>query len=272
MKKILTVLLMTVLGVSTTLADTFKTTDDVTIDYEIAGVGETLVMLHSGMMSREDMRGQIDYFSDFYKVISIDAREQGRSTSSSEQISYQLMANDMIGVLDQLNIKKASLWGQSDGGVTALMVTHLYPERVEKLIIHGAVYNHSAYPASQKEGWKNVSWDKDSELDNDPEGFPGMAFEHYLLGRPDLTQFESHFQEMSMMWATSPNLSKDDLGNINVPTLVIVGDHYDISIPHTVEMHEALNNSELFIAPGATHFIHQEKPKLLHKIMHEFLR
>ncbi|MDG1859864.1 MAG: alpha/beta hydrolase [Emcibacteraceae bacterium] len=266
------IILIIVLGASTTLGDTFKTADNVTIDYEVTGEGEALVMLHSGMMSREDMRRQIDYFSDFYKVIAIDAREQGRSSSSQAQISYDLMASDVIGVLDQLNIQKASLWGQSDGGVTALLVTHTYPVRVSKLIIHGAVYNHSAYSASQKQRWKNATYDKDSAEDNDLDGFPGMAFEHYLLGRDDLSNFESHLQEMSMMWATSPNLSKEDLGNINVPALVIVGDHYDISISHTVEMHEALANSELFVAPGATHYIHQEKPDLLHQVMHDFLR
>jgi pimeloyl-ACP methyl ester carboxylesterase len=229
-------------------------------------------MLHSGMMSREDMREQIEYFSKFYKVIAIDAREQGRSSSSSVKISYDLMASDVVGVLDQLDIKKTNIWGQSDGGITALLATHKYPTRVSKLIIHGAVYNHSAYPASQKERWKNAAWDKDNDQDNDPTGFPGMAFKHYLLGRDDLSNFESHLQEMSMMWATSPNLTKEDLSKINTPTLVIVGDHYDISLASTVEMHEALSNSELFVAPGATHYIHQEKPELLHQVMYDFLQ
>ncbi|MDG1438274.1 MAG: alpha/beta hydrolase, partial [Emcibacteraceae bacterium] len=187
------------------MADTFKTADGLTIDYEVSGDGAALVMLHSGMMSREDMREQIDYFSEFNKVIAIDAREQGRSSSSSVTISYDLMASDVIGVLDHLNIEKANLWGQSDGGVTALIVTHKYPSRVSKLIIHGAVYNHSAYPMSQKERWKNSTWNKNDEQDNDPKGFPGMAFKHYLLGRDDLSNFENHLQEMSMMWATSPN-------------------------------------------------------------------
>ena len=99
-----------------------------------------------------------------------------------------------------------------------------------------------------------------------------MAFKHYLLGRDDLSNFENHLQEMSMMWATSPNLTKEDLNSMNTSTLVIVGDHYDISLSHTVEMHEALANSELFVAPGATHFIHQEKPELLHQAMHNFLQ
>ena len=73
-----------------------------------------------------------------------------------------------------------------------------------------------------------------------------------------------------MTWSSYPNLTVNDLNKIKVPTFVIVGDHYDVSLHHTIEMHEALSDSELFVAPGATHFIHQEKPDLLHKVMHDF--
>ncbi|MBL4603176.1 MAG: alpha/beta hydrolase [Emcibacteraceae bacterium] len=259
--------------VSTTpvFADSFKTSDGVIIDYEVTGEGAPLVLLHSGMMSREDMRGQIDYFSKFFMVIAPDSREQGRSSSSDTQISYELMAGDVIGLLDHLNVDKASFFGQSDGGITALILSHSYPQRVNKLAIHGAVYNKDAYPASQREGWENITWDENADGAKDPAGFPGMAISHYLLGQSDLSAFEGHIQEMAHMWATSPNLSKADVSNIQTPTLVIVGDHWDISIAHTVEMHETLPNSELFIAPGATHFIHQEKPDLLHKVLHDFL-
>jgi pimeloyl-ACP methyl ester carboxylesterase len=152
------------------------------------------------------------------------------------------------------------------------MAARLYSERLEKLIIHGAVFNFEAYPTSQREGLLNITWDANSESANDPSGFPGMAIEHYLLGKEDLSDFEVHLQEMAKMWATSPNLNKEDLNNINVPNLVIVGDHFNISIPHTVGMHEALGNSVLFVAPGATHFIHQEKPELLHRVIHDFLK
>lgn len=257
---------------STSFSDTYQSADATMIDYETTGTGAPFVLLHSGMMSREDMRVQIEYFSDFYQVIAIDAREQGRSSSSTTQISYAVMAADVIGILDDLKIEKASIFGQSDGGITALMAAHQYPDRLEKLIIHGAVYNFEAYPVSQREGWLNITWNASSESANNPIGFPGMAIEHYLLGRDDLNDFEVHLQEMAKMWATSPNLSKEDLNNVNIPTLVIVGDHFDISIPHTVEMHEALGNSELFVAPGATHFIHQEKPGLLHRVIHDFLK
>ena len=68
-------------------------------------------MLHSGMMSRDDMRAQIDYFSHHYQVIALDSREQGRSSASEMQISYELMSKDLIELLDHLVIKKTNVFG-----------------------------------------------------------------------------------------------------------------------------------------------------------------
>jgi pimeloyl-ACP methyl ester carboxylesterase len=259
------------LSVPKAMASTFKTSDDVTIDYEITGEGFPLVMLHSGTMSRDDMGAQIEYFSKYYQVIALDSREQGRSSGSSSQITYELMSNDVIELLDHLAINKANVFGQSDGGISALLATHQNPERINKLIIHGAVFNYQAYSPQVIEGMKNITWDAKSTIDNDRSQFPGMAIESYLLGHKDLSNFERYIQEMARMWSSSPNLTVKDLNQIKVLTLVIVGDHHDVSLSHSIEMHQALTNSQLFVVPGGTHFVHQEKPELLHKVMLDFL-
>lgn len=264
-------LLTTLLSVPLAMSNTFKTPDGVTLNYQVTGHGLPLVMLHSGMMSRDDMQAQVEYFSNQYQVIALDAREQGRSSTSPEQITYELMSNDVIELLDHLNIKKTHIFGQSDGGITALLTTHHHPSRINKLIIHGAVFSYTAYSPQMIEGMKSYTWDAKNLKDNDRSRFPGMAIESYLLGHKDLSDFESHLQEMARMWSSSPKLTVKDLNQIKVPTLVIVGDHHDVSLRHTIEMHEALSNSQLFVVPGGTHFIHQEKPELLHKVMDDFL-
>jgi pimeloyl-ACP methyl ester carboxylesterase len=253
------------------MSDTFKTTDGVILDYEVTGEGFPLLMLHSGMMSREDMRVQIEYFSNHYQVIALDSREQGRSSGSLSEISYELMSNDVIELLDHLKIRTTNIFGQSDGGITALLVTHLNPDRINKLIIHGAVYSYKAYLPEVIKSMKNISWDANNPKDNDKKLFPGIAIESYLLGHKDLTNFETYLQEMARMWSSSPNLTVKDLHKIKVSTLIIVGDHHDVSLSHTIKMHEALSKSQLFVVPGGTHFVHHEKPELLHKVIHNFL-
>lgn len=271
MTKLFLLLVLTLIATFPTLADTYKTSDGIILDYEIKGSGETLVLLHSGMMSRDDMRTQIEYFSKVYQVIAIDSREQGRSSESPEQISYDLMSNDVIELLDHLNIKHTNIFGQSDGGITALLTAHYHPNRINKLIIHGAVFNYTGYSPETIARMKQYTWDANNPKDIDVSNFPGMAIKSYLLGRNDLSNFEKHLKEMTRMWSSSPNLTVKDLNKIKVPTLIIVGDHWDVSLRHTIEMHEALGNSELFVAPGATHYIHKEKPDLLHKVISDFL-
>jgi len=144
---------------SGSFADTYTASDGTQVDYEVTGAGYPLVVLHSGMMSREDLRVLIEYFSEHYKVIAIDAREQGRSSASDTQISYELMARDVVGVLDAQDIEQAYFFGQSDGGITALTVAHRYPDRVSKFAIHGAVFHYEAYSQEQRNGWLNISWD-----------------------------------------------------------------------------------------------------------------
>lgn len=259
------------LSASQAMSNTFKTSDGVILSYEVIGDGSPLVMMHSGMMSRDDMQAQTLFFSNYYKVIALDAREQGRSSGSPKQISYELMSNDVVELLNHLDIKEANIFGQSDGGITALLTTHRYPNLISKLIIHGAVFSYKGYPPEAIEAMKNYSWDAGNPKHNDRSLFPGLAIESYLLGHEDLSGFENHLQEMAKMWSSSPNLTIADLNRIKTPTLIIVGDHDDVSLRHTVEMHEALSNSQLFVVPGGTHYIHQEKPAFLHKAMYDFL-
>lgn len=259
------------LSSSQAMPNTFETSDGVTLSFEVVGEGYPLVMMHSGMMSRDDMRAQIIYFSKYYKIIAFDAREQGRSTGSPKQITYELMSNDVVELLDHLDIKEANIFGQSDGGITALLTTHRYPKLISKLIIHGAVFSYKGYSPESIEAMKNYSWDASNPKHNDRSLFPGLAIESYLLGHKDLSGFEKHLQEMARMWSSSPNLTMADLNRIETPTLIIVGDHHDVSLRHTIEMHGALSNSQLFVVPGGTHYIHQEKPAFLHMAMHDFL-
>ncbi len=272
-KKILLYCVIATLFLSTSkaMSKTFKTSDNATLNYEVMGGGYPLLMLHSGMMSRDDMRVQIEYFSKYYKVIALDAREQGRSSGSSKRISYELMSNDVIELLNHLSVEKTHVFGQSDGGITALLTTHRYPKRINKLIIHGAVFSYKAYPPDVITEMKNYSWEAGNPKHNDRTLFPGIAIDSYLLGHDDLSEFEQHLQEMGRMWSSSPNLTIEDLNQIVIPTLIVVGDHHDVSLQHTVEMHEALSDSKLFVVPGGTHYVHQEKPELLHKVLHEFL-
>src|ERR1700704_2619267 len=79
--------------------------------------GVPVLLLHGG-------EGNSNYFGNLipilvrhgYRVIAIDSRGHGRSTRTDAPITYHLMAEDVVQVLDSLKIPRVSLVGWSDGG------------------------------------------------------------------------------------------------------------------------------------------------------------
>jgi len=69
----------------------------------------------------------------FFKVITVDARNHGDSPHTFEQ-SYQLMAEDVKFLMEDLGVKKASLIGHSMGGRTMMYLAIIYVRFVLILI------------------------------------------------------------------------------------------------------------------------------------------
>jgi len=67
-----------------------------------------------------------------------------------------------------------------------------------------------------------------------------------------------------------PNISFEALNRISAPTLIISGDRDAVRLSHSVRIFESIPNSNLSVLPATTHFIGDEQPKLLIKLMTEF--
>ena len=68
----------------------------------------------------------------------MDSRGHGRSTRDARPYGYDLMADDVVGLLDYLNIKRAAVVGWSDGGILGLDLAIRYPKRVAKVFAFAA--------------------------------------------------------------------------------------------------------------------------------------
>lgn len=82
-----------------------------------------VVLLHGGLGHSGNWGYQVPaLLGAGYQVILIDSRGHGRSTRDRRPFTYELMASDVLAVLDELGIAKASLVGWSDGACTALIL------------------------------------------------------------------------------------------------------------------------------------------------------
>ena len=110
----------------------------VTLAGEQAGEGKPVVLLHGLTATRRYVvHGSRALERSGHRVIAYDARGHGESSPAADPVAYgyELLADDLEAVLDELEIERAVLAGASMGAHTALRLTLTRPERVAGLVL-----------------------------------------------------------------------------------------------------------------------------------------
>ena len=244
---------------------------DISMYYEIYGKGEPLILLHGGYGSSEMMGGMIEAFSKKYKVIAVDSRSQGRTTDSDEkELTYAQMALDVNGFMDNLQIKKAKFVGWSDGGDIALELALIHPEKINKAVIMGA--NFTGEVSGVFIG-VDTTWKMDP---NDPlfaktKKELAKYFSTYERMAPDKSKIASAKKKATDNAYNNPKITLSQLNSIQVPFLVMAGDHDMFTIEHTITLYKNLPQASLYIVPDATHISPWEEPELVHSEILRYL-
>src|ERR1700735_2476819 len=99
--------------------------------YASYGIGSPVILLHGGLGHSGNWGYQVPTLvANGYRVIVIDSRGHGRSTRDEQPYSYELMASDVLAVMNALHLDRAVLVGWSDGACTALILAANDPARV----------------------------------------------------------------------------------------------------------------------------------------------
>ena len=105
--------------------------DGARIWYATFGSGSPVILLHGGLGHSGNWGYQVPALvKSGYRVVLIDSRGHGRSTRDARPFSYELMASDVLAVMDVLGLAKAAVVGWSDGACTALILGSSAPTRI----------------------------------------------------------------------------------------------------------------------------------------------
>ncbi|MDB5228955.1 MAG: alpha/beta hydrolase fold protein [Bacteroidota bacterium] len=105
------------------------------LNYKKTGeTGENIIILHGLLGSLDNWHTIAKFLSENYRVYTIDQRNHGRSPHS-EEMNYEVLANDIVEFCAQQSIQKTIVIGHSMGGKTAMYLALEHPELVKKLII-----------------------------------------------------------------------------------------------------------------------------------------
>jgi pimeloyl-ACP methyl ester carboxylesterase len=233
--------------------------NDIQMYYAVYGQGDPVLLIHGGLGDADVWGFQVSELAKSYKVIVADSRGHGRSTRSEKPFGYQLMADDYLALLDHLGIDQAALVGWSDGGIIGLDIAIRHPERLSRLFAFAANYTPEGVKPS---------------VANDPtfNAYIERAGKEYARVSPTPGEFDAFVEQISKMWATEPNYTKEQLQAITVPTVIFDGDHDEAIEPaHTAEMAELIPGAELVIMKDASHFAMWQKPDEFNATVLEFL-
>jgi len=114
----------------------FVTVDGKKIHYIEAGNGQPIILIHGFLYHTVMWKNNINALAEKFKVYAIDLWGWGCSERLNEtEYSFERYGKQIVGFMDALNIKKATLAGQSMGGGISVYVAAHYPDRVDRLIL-----------------------------------------------------------------------------------------------------------------------------------------
>jgi pimeloyl-ACP methyl ester carboxylesterase len=88
---------------------------------------------------------------------------------------------------------------------------------------------------------------------------------------PDSSHYEEAMNKVIALWREEPNWNEADLARITAPVLVVAGEHDVVRPDHTEALARAIPHSTLWIVPGASHSVLQERPDIVNPRVLSFL-
>jgi pimeloyl-ACP methyl ester carboxylesterase len=234
--------------------------DGARIWYATYGSGSPVILLHGGLGHSGNWGYQVSTLvSSGHRAVLIDSRGHGRSTRDLRPFMYELMASDVLAVMDALHLAKAALVGWSDGACTALILARKVPGRVAGVFFFGCNMDPS--------GAKEIV-QPDPILDR----CLGRHAKDYaqLSATPD--QFKSFAAAVGQMQKTQPNYSARDMADIHVPVAIVQSEHDEFIKPeHAEYLARSIPGAELILLPGVSHFAPLQRPEQFNSVMRIFL-
>ena len=218
------------------------------IYYAIYGQGSPVIFLHGGLANTDYWGNQVPAVAAHHTVILMDSRGHGRSTRDARPYGYDLMADDVVALMDALKIPKADIVGWSDGGILGLDLAMRHKDRVGKVFAFAA----NTVTAGVVEGVeKNPTF----------AAYIERAGHEYAEHSATPKEYDAFVDQISKMWADQPNWTDDQLKAIDTPVLVVDGDHDEaIKRAHTEYIAATIPHAGLLILPNVSHFAFLQDP------------
>jgi len=240
------------------------------------GKGFPLVLVHGFLGSSKMWEPQIDFFKDYFRVITPDLPGYGKSNKTTSHNSIQSIANLLLDCLEEKKIGKFYLLGHSMGGMIVQEMAKKGGDKILKLVCY------STGPRGEMPGrFETVDQSRENLKKKGLEvTAKNIAKTWFILGEKakyfDLcleagrqTSIEAADNALIAIknWDGVENLQ-----DIKISTLIIWGDKdksYNLKQVQTLK--ENISDSNLVIFKGCAHNVHLEQPDQFNHTIKDFL-
>ena len=231
----------------------------VKIFYATIGTGDPVILLHGGLANSDYWGGQVQALAARHQVVLMDSRGHGRSGRDARPFGYDLMADDVVGLLDFLHLGPVDVVGWSDGGIIALDLALRHPDRVRRIFAFAA---------------NTVTSGVEDDVEKNPTfaTFIARAGREYQALSPTPGDYAAFLEQIGHMWASQPNWTDAELLTIKAPVLIVDGDHDEaIKRAHTEYIAATIPHAGLCLLPNASHFAFLQDPTSFNDALLHFL-
>ena len=262
------------------------TTNGIDLYYELHGDGPTVVLIpglgYNGWMWHKMIPGLAEQF----QVISIDNRGSGLSDKPPGPYTTQMLAADVIALLDAFGERKAHIVGHSMGGFVAQAIAIDYPERVDKLVLAATNFGGPHHVPITPQAMAVLTDVSGEPLERLRRGIvistaPGFAerkaefvesWVQYRAAHPiDPAGYQAQLA-IGLGLLSEAASFEHKLGRVTAPTLILFGEHDAVVPPANAELLASkLPNARVEILPYAGHFFPFETPQAANQVIADFL-
>lgn len=244
------------------------------------GQGEVVVLLHGIGGNKLNWRDAMPALADSFHVVAWDARGWGESDDYDGPLSFDDLANDLLRLLNHFEADRAHLVGLSMGGRIAMHFAERHQSRIASLVLCDTTRGvegwseeqRAAFVRSRQEPLLNGKDVSDIAISVARTLVSPTASEDAMAQMVDSMM---RLHKESYLKAIEANLmmpAHSQLGEIKVPTLVIVGASDQLTPPSEARaIAEQIAGAELLIVPDAGHLVNIETPKEFNAAVRRFL-
>lgn len=247
------------------------------------GSGEPFIIMHGLFGTSDNWNTLAKKYGEHFTTYVVDMRNHGQSPHSNDW-NYDVMAEDIVELMDDQNISIANIMGHSMGGKTAMFMAGKFSKRINKLIVSDIApkyytpHHRELIDALEGLDLNKTTTRKDAEV-----------YMESIIPEPGVRQFllkslywKEEANASRLAWRFNLEVISDQINNVgeelsrNVffegPTLFVRGSesHY-ITDNDIDQILEHFPFSKLITIEGANHWIHAEKPLEYLKTTLDFL-